>query len=213
MYDKLTARSVTDRSVSYDERVSSESDLRQIALAEFARSGYAGTSLQRIADLAGLSKSAVLYHFASKEALLEAAIGPAVDILDQLTQNIRGPARPDMQRGTFVEAFVDFLLSHPLEVHLFITQAYSLVDVPVIGRVDELIGRLALYCETSVDSTEDRVRFGIALGGSAYLINTMQTLELAPAPVDEVRAALVTIMSELLAPVPDSLLPAATPGS
>ena len=45
-------------------------ELRTIALTEFANAGYAGTSLQRIADVAGVSKSAVLYHYASKEALL-----------------------------------------------------------------------------------------------------------------------------------------------
>ena len=41
--------------------------LRDIALTEFATAGYAATSLQRIADLAGTSKASVLYHYASKE--------------------------------------------------------------------------------------------------------------------------------------------------
>ena len=57
--------------------MSSQEDLRTIALAEFATSGYAGPSLQRIAELAGLSKSSGLYNYASKEGLLEAAIGRA----------------------------------------------------------------------------------------------------------------------------------------
>ena len=192
--------------------MSSAHDLRRIALVEFAHSGYAGTSLQRIADLAGLSKSAVLYHFVSKEALLEASIGPAIDRLASLMRGA-GLTGPDVGDGTdrhdFVEQFVDFLLGHPLEVHLFITQAHFLRDVPVIVRANQLISVLAHYCETSVNSIEDRVRFGIALGGSAYLINTMQALELTPAPEPEVRTALVTVMTELLAPVPDKLLPAA----
>ena len=189
--------------------MSSASDLQRIALTEFASSGYAGTSLQRIADLADLSKSAVLYHFASKEALLEASIGPAIDRLAHLMRGagLPGPDTGDRtDRHVFVEQFVDFLLGHPLEVHLFITQAHSLRDLPVIGRANELIGKLAHYCETSANSIEDRVRFGIALGGSAYLINTMQALELSPVPHEDVRAALVTIMTELLAPVPDGLL-------
>lgn len=193
--------------------MSSATDLRQIALVEFARSGYAGTSLQRIADLAGLSKSAVLYHFASKEALLEASIGPAIEKLADILRVAGLQSSEGLDRRRFVESFVDFLLAHPLEVHLFITQAHSLVDVPVIVRANEIIGQLAVYCETSADSVEDRVRFGIALGGSAYLINTMQTLDLSPAPESEVRAALVTIMSELLAPLPDELLTSATPRS
>ena len=46
----------------------SAEDLRTIALTEFATAGYAATSLHRIAELAGLSKSSVLYHYESKDA-------------------------------------------------------------------------------------------------------------------------------------------------
>ena len=68
--------------------MSTHDDLRDIALNEFAVAGYAGTSLQRIAELAGLSKSSVLYHFDSKEALLEAAIGPMVARIRRLPGGI-----------------------------------------------------------------------------------------------------------------------------
>ena len=65
--------------------MSTHDDLRDIALNEFAAAGYGGTSLQRIAEIAGLSKSSVLYHYGSKEALLEAAIGPAIGALMALS--------------------------------------------------------------------------------------------------------------------------------
>lgn len=41
------------------------------ALRCLARDGYAGTSLQRVADEAGLPKRAVLYYFGSREGLFE----------------------------------------------------------------------------------------------------------------------------------------------
>jgi AcrR family transcriptional regulator len=41
--------------------------------------GYAGTTTQRIQDRAGLSRGALLHHFATKEALLVAAVSHVAD--------------------------------------------------------------------------------------------------------------------------------------
>src|SRR3954468_22297053 len=101
---------------------SSHDELRAIALSEFARAGYGATSLQRIAELAGLSKSSVLYHFASKEALLEAAIGPAIDRMAEIMTTFESIGLTGVARGEFLESFVDFLLEYRLEVHMFINQ-------------------------------------------------------------------------------------------
>ncbi len=201
--------------------MSSHEELRTIALAEFATAGYSATPLARIAELAGLSKSSVLYHYASKEALLEAAIGPAIDdlsaILDSVSHAIAAVPEPGAEPGAapdaggglteenrerFIVAFVDFLLAHTHEVNLFINQGPSLVDVPVADRANALVFRLGAYFIASADSTESRMRFGIALGGAAYTLVTQQTFRFVPsAPTEEIRAALITIVSELLAPI------------
>ncbi len=179
----------------------SQEDLRRIALAEFATAGYAGTSLQRIAELAGLSKSSVLYHYGSKEALLEAAIGPAIDRMAAILLPLEVDGLSEARRVAFLEEFVDFLLQYRLEVHMFINQGPSLVDVPVIDRANALIMRLAEFFSANTASLEEKMRFGIALGGAAYMLCTVQTLGLDAPPINETRAALVTIMSELLTPV------------
>ena len=176
-------------------------ELRIIALTEFATAGYAGTSLQRIAEAAGVSKSAVLYHYASKEALLEAAIGPAIDQMAGILDSLATGPMTDASREAFLERFVDFLLQHRLEVHTFINQGRSLEDVPVIGRANDLVSRLAQFFSTSVATVEDRMRFGIALGGAAYLLATMESLPIELVPYDELRSNLISIMGELLAPV------------
>jgi AcrR family transcriptional regulator len=49
-------------------------DLTDIAIDCFARFGYKGTSIDRIARAAGLTKGAIYYHFKDKEALLFAAV-------------------------------------------------------------------------------------------------------------------------------------------
>lgn len=183
--------------------MSSHDELRTIALAEFTRAGYSGTSLQRIAELAGLSKSSVLYHYSSKEALLEAAIAPAIDKLDDILTNLETAEPSRESRDRFVADFSDLVLEHRLELHMFINQGASLEDVPVVERANALILRLATYFSSTLSTTEDRLRFGIALGGAAYALATAQSLELEDLePIEETRAALITIVTELLEPVP-----------
>jgi TetR/AcrR family transcriptional regulator len=180
--------------------MSTHDDLRLIALNEFAVAGYAGTSLQRIAEIAGLSKSSVLYHYASKEALLEAAIGPAIDRMIAILGSISGPITVPETRQTFIEQFVDLLLEHRLEVHTFSNQGPGLEDVPVIDRANDMVQNLSVYFSNSIGSVEDHLRFGIALGGAAYVLSVKDDSLDLPS-TDEVRAALVTIVSELLAPI------------
>lgn len=181
-----------------------------IALEEFATAGYAGTSLHRIADVAGLSKSSVLYHYASKDALLEAAVSPAIERLSEILTTMAARPITKASRKAFIADFVDFLLEHRLEVHLFINQGPSLVDVAVIDRANELVQRLAEYFASTSMTVEHQMRFGIALGGAAFMLVSQQTVELDCGPQDETRSALITILTELLAPVPVSQAPVST---
>ena len=181
----------------------SHDELRAIALSEFARAGYVGTSLQRIAELAGLSKSSVLYHFASKEALLDAAIMPALERFETMVQKLERSDESVGDRDVFVSDFVDLLLEHTLEVHMFINQGPSLEDVPVFDKANALAVRVGAYFASTTHSTLEQMRFGIALGGAAYVMASRQQYQLPGLPsVDETRAALITIVTELLAPVP-----------
>ncbi len=176
----------------------SAEELRTIALAEFANAGYAGTSLHRIADLAGLSKSSVLYHYSSKETLLEAAISPAIDRIEQILDEIEGQSLSEAARGAFLADFVDFLLQFRREVHVFINQGASLVDVPVIDRANAVVTRLAEYFDANTGSLEEKVRFGIALGGAAYLLGRDDDGH--ETPLDGMRDALIAVLTSLLAP-------------
>lgn len=185
--------------------MSSHEELRTIALAEFARAGYAGTSLQRVAEVAGLSKSSVLYHYASKEALLESTVGPAIDRMEAILQSIEGRPLGADRRVEFVTNFVDLLLAHRLEVNIFLNQGPSLVDVPVVDRANALVERLADYFCASAPSVEGQLRFGIALGGAAYILGAAPGADRnSSLPAVELRAALITILSELLEAVPET---------
>lgn len=177
----------------------SAEDLLRTARELFAVDGYQATSIGHIAEAAGLSKSAVLYHFASKEALLEAVLAPAEAGLLHVVH--RFPQASGGDRSGFVEPFVDFLLTHRQEASIFINQGQSLHGIPVVDRANSLVQKLALAVSSGFDRTADRVRFGVALGGAAYILAAQENWaqpEGIPENDDEIRAALVDVVATLL---------------
>ena len=64
------------------------------AIDSFARLGYQGTSIDRIARDAGVTKGAVYYHFRDKEQLLFAAVKDRIGGFEQQVLDEVGPA-PD----------------------------------------------------------------------------------------------------------------------
>jgi AcrR family transcriptional regulator len=176
-------------------------DLRRVALQEFAAAGYLGTSLQQIADRAGVSKATVLYHFSSKEVLLEAVLSPALDQLDSILGQVglAGLQGGGDARTEFLERFVDFLLEHRSAVYIFVNQATSLVDIPVVERANAEIELISRYFEENVGSVEEMVRFGVALGGAAYMLAGAPVSMLEP-DLGALRTALLNVLGDLLAP-------------
>ncbi|MBT2516237.1 TetR/AcrR family transcriptional regulator [Streptomyces sp. ISL-90] len=183
-------------------RVRPADELRRVALEQFSTVGFAATSLQHIADHAGYSKSSVLYHFASKEALLESAIGPAIDDLEALLGDFVAGGRSAEARTVFIERFVDFLLGNRLAVHTFVNQGQSLLGIPVIQRANTAIRGIAdSICADDAPVIEN-IRFGVALAGAAYMLVAGATFRDDDRKFDdvEVRPALISVLSELLLP-------------
>ena len=59
--------------------------IRQAALKAFARGGFQGASIVDIAQLAGVAKPLVHYHYASKDVLWEAAVsGAMADLMEEM---------------------------------------------------------------------------------------------------------------------------------
>jgi TetR/AcrR family transcriptional regulator len=173
--------------------------LQRIALEQFAATGFRGTSLGSIAQVAGLSKSSVLYHYASKEALLEVAVQPAVDALEVLVGSYPQDQDP-AERDRFLERFVDFLFDHRLALLLFLNQGQTLGHIPPGARATRLIERFAEVVVDRLPGVEERIRFGVALAGAAYsLVAAANWSDQELADTDEVRSALLRTVSSLLA--------------
>ncbi len=174
-------------------------ELRVIALQMFAEHGYTATSLQQIADAAGYSKSSVLYHFRSKEALLEEALAPAVQTLGAFLDSTVARASSDELRSAFVVEFVDLLLEHRLAAHIIINQGQTLSDIPMMDEARRYIDCIGESFMSELPTTKQRIRLGIALAGAAYVLVASRPSVADIESVDEVREALVDVVSELIA--------------
>jgi AcrR family transcriptional regulator len=101
-------------------------DIRRAALKLFARAGFNGVSIVEIAQMAGVAKPLVHYHFASKDLLWEAAVGGAVAELRAEIVHFQGalaaPASPQDLLRMVSGQLVLFASRHPELVHIVVDE-------------------------------------------------------------------------------------------
>lgn len=83
------------RRTGYKKSEESRRQVLDAAIRTIAERGIAGTSVQDIADAAGLSKGVVHYHFESKQELLEHVLDQSCNVLlDRVQQTFEEPGEP-----------------------------------------------------------------------------------------------------------------------
>ncbi|OZD68566.1 TetR family transcriptional regulator [Rhodococcus sp. 05-340-1] len=96
----------------------------QAAVRVFSRKGFAETSIQEIAEAAGMVPTAVYYHFASKEELFDTALGYAMDASTAAAQAVR-PDDTEADAAAFkdvVDAVWDWTEEHPNAARMLFLQ-------------------------------------------------------------------------------------------
>lgn len=88
---------------------------RILAAAEkvFAEFGYAGASISRIATLAGIPKSNVVYYFETKEALYRRVVGEIFDIWRAAADTISVENDPIDALGGYIDTKLDLARTRP----------------------------------------------------------------------------------------------------
>ena len=125
------------------------------ALVSFADRGYEATSLDALAAGLGVRKQTILYHFGTKEALLDAVIdASALDLSDALERAL-AKAGPGFER---VEALVKttFRLAARRPEVLGLLREVSRLGPPATTRLmdalDPLIERARAFLEAEMDA-------------------------------------------------------------
>ncbi|MET8360406.1 TetR family transcriptional regulator [Micromonospora sp. NPDC005171] len=99
------------------------------ALDLFAEHGYQRTSLRQIGERLRLTKTAILYHFPTKENLLAALVEPLVADLEALLDSAQTQPT-ELARWTVLEGWVDIMLAHRRPLGMLFH------DIALIGRGD-----------------------------------------------------------------------------
>ncbi|HCW91956.1 MAG TPA: TetR/AcrR family transcriptional regulator [Marinobacter sp.] len=91
----------------------------QAAEEEFALNGYKGTTIQNIAERAGLPKSNVLYYFSNKKRMYAAMFDDILARWNRVFSDIRPEDDPAEALATFIRTKVEMSRRYPLASRLF----------------------------------------------------------------------------------------------
>lgn len=178
--------------------MSQHDHILNIARDGFAHRGIAATTIQDIADRAGVSKASVLYHFSSKDHLVDAALEPSLDALTKLLESLAdNPLGSAESQRVFLEQFVDFLVNHRLAAHIVVAHPYLADEIDSLGRATALMGVLAEKVSQAGLGDFDRLRFGVAVSGATYALVSAGQLRVEQMSNEQLRPMLTEVLREM----------------
>ena len=184
------------------------------ALASFGSKGYEATSLDALANGLGITKQSILYHFASKELLLEAVLDrSAVELSETLESSLAGAGRGWARVEAVVRSVFRLAARRP-ELLAFVREV-SRLGPPAATRLTEalepLVERATGFLEAEMDAgtmrrQEPRLLLLAAYSaviGMATEVDVLRALGIEPTPRSLVRRRaelLAFLKSALVAP-------------
>jgi hypothetical protein len=101
------------------------------------------TSLQDIASRLGITKTALYYHFDSRDELVRGILQPLIDdgeryIAEQVNRPATDPAGP----RELLEGYLDFHFQHRADLDLVVSELTTLADLALVDKLLAWRGRL-----------------------------------------------------------------------
>lgn len=146
--------------------------LTESALSVFLSEGFAGASLDKVAEAAGVSKRTIYNHFASKEDLFLEIVGTMVeDILEPVDRSLTGVLPVDELLCDFARRYADVMLSESrIALHRLVLGEMG--RFPSLGQiyfvngyerarrgVAHLLERLVLRGQVAIDDCDAAANF------------------------------------------------------
>ena len=186
-----------------------QADTRQraldVALELFAAQGYEKTSLREIAERLDVTKAALYYHFASKEALLTGIVDSLVEPADELVAWSQTQPRTTEFRQEYLRRLAQLLQGQLSRWISFVQQNQpALRDHTEAGQ--KMQSRLLLLVAPIIDADAplpDQLRsllglLAVYIGNLAPAAAMLQSLGFQAAP-EELTAAAMDVALELVA--------------
>ncbi|GGQ81567.1 TetR/AcrR family transcriptional regulator [Couchioplanes azureus] len=172
-------------------RVSTREEILRVAAERFAHFGYKGTSLQDIAAGVGCSKATLLYHFASKDAILAELVEAAARELGELVASLE-PLGDTAAQAAAIDGFVDLVLRHRREATLIYGGIPQFLQEPAFAGLLPLTDALcAAFAARSTDP-------GACVAAEVVLSGIVTVVVDEERDPTELRAALVGVARRAL---------------
>ncbi len=111
-----------------------ELKILEASIKIFRQKGYAGTTMQKIADEAGINKAALNYYFRSKENLFKKVFEITYrKIFPKIGIAFREEGRFVDKVEKFVEIYLDFLFENIQLIHFVISEIHT--NAPIISDI------------------------------------------------------------------------------
>src|SRR4051812_41612839 len=123
--------------------------IQDVARTLFTQKGVQRTSLQDIADLLGITKPALYYHFDSREDLVRSILQPLIDEGESFVaaaERRRGKSRYTPRE--LLEGYFDFHYKHRADLVLVVAELTTLADLGLIDKMlawRERLGTLVFW--------------------------------------------------------------------
>ncbi|WP_323101090.1 helix-turn-helix domain-containing protein [Intrasporangium sp. YIM S08009] len=131
-------------------------EIVDVAQRMFAGIGFRGTSLQMIADAAGCSKAALLYHFKTKTAILEELLDPLVVDVERIRAG--APELPPTDAVAFaLEHAAALVVKHRSAIAMLRGLEDMADEITVVGRGQEWVDELTEVVVADEDTLDRRV--------------------------------------------------------
>lgn len=146
-------RSVDDRPATFTQ-AARRAQIVECAIEVIAEVGWSQTSIRRVAERVGVAMSAVLYHFGSKDNLVEAIIAEMYRMaLAVVVPAVAAESRPTDKLNAYIRATVNYYDAH--RVHLAALSQLASNYQPSDGRSLTELGQSSVPAEelAALDAT------------------------------------------------------------
>jgi AcrR family transcriptional regulator len=164
-------------------RLTAEERLEQLieaAVTAFSTGGYAGTTTDQVARIAGVSQPYVIRLFGTKQALFIAAVEHAAD---RIEQQFRDAAKIQPDFASLGAAYDDILAERELITVLLhgFTTGFDPVIGPVVRRC---FGRIFTLVRELTGASAEEAREFIAMGMLLSILDALQVIGPGAVPAE-----------------------------
>jgi TetR/AcrR family transcriptional regulator len=108
-----------------EKNISTEEHILNVAREVFTENGYDGTSMQMIADAAGINKSLLHYYYRSKDKLFHVIFAKVFStFIPHLGVIFMSDMSLEEKINAFADRYIDVFIEHPL-IPIFVMQELS----------------------------------------------------------------------------------------